>query len=135
LLLPTAVAVPEITPVEALRDNPSGRVPALSDHVSGPTPPEAERVVEKATPTTGLGRLEETTESSGLMTMLVGKVALCAGEEESVTRKVKFEVPADSGTPEIAPVEALRPRPEGNAPTEMVHVRGAVPPETVGIKL
>ena len=46
----------------------------------------------------------------------------------SVTRSVKFEVPAVVGVPVIAPVEAFNDRPAGKLPTTVAHVYGVVPP-------
>jgi hypothetical protein len=134
LFKPAVVAVPDMAPVEAFSDKPSGRVPALTDQLSGATPPEAERVVEKGKPITALGRVVPRIESTGLMVMLAGNVALCGGVEESPTRKVKLEVPTARGAPVMAPVAPFKRRPDGNAPCEMVQVSGAVPPATVGVK-
>ena len=39
------VGVPEITPVEALSDNPAGKEPAVTLHEYGGVPPLAETVV------------------------------------------------------------------------------------------
>jgi hypothetical protein len=47
----------------------------------------------------------------------------------SVTRIVKFHVPAADGVPLIRPAE-LMPRPEGNDPETMLKVMGACPPDT-----
>ena len=40
--LPTAVGVPEISPVEVLRDKPAGSVPLKREYVLVPVPPEEE---------------------------------------------------------------------------------------------
>ncbi len=41
---PVADGVPEITPVELLSVSPPGKEPAVTDHVSGATPPVAATV-------------------------------------------------------------------------------------------
>ena len=41
---------------------------------------------------------------------------------------MKFTVPVVVGVPEISPVAVLSESPAGNAPTEIDHVKGAVPP-------
>jgi hypothetical protein len=43
-------------------------------------------------------------------------VAVCAGEDESVTVTVKVELPAVVGVPVMAPVEAARLSPAGSDP-------------------
>ena len=42
--LPSAVGVPDRTPVEAFSVIPAGRRPALTDHVNGPVPPDTASV-------------------------------------------------------------------------------------------
>src|SRR6185312_1889019 len=44
LLVPVAVGVPEMTPLEELRDNPSGKLPEITLHVYGVAPPVAASV-------------------------------------------------------------------------------------------
>jgi hypothetical protein len=44
LYVAAVVGVPEMTPVDALSDNPGGRAPADIDHVYGSVPPIAPRV-------------------------------------------------------------------------------------------
>jgi len=46
----------------------------------------------------------------------------------SVTRTVKFEVPAVVGVPVIAPVDPFNVKPAGKLPTTVAHVYGVVPP-------
>ena len=53
--VPTAVGVPDITPVAALSDNPLGNVPTLIDHVTGPVP-IASRVAINNTSNVPFGR-------------------------------------------------------------------------------
>jgi hypothetical protein len=55
-------------------------------------------------------------------------VAVEAGDAVSVTRTVKFEVPAVVGVPVILPVEAFRAKPPGSVPVEMDQVYGVIPP-------
>ena len=46
----------------------------------------------------------------------------------SVTRIVKFDVPALVGVPVIAPVDPFNVKPAGTLPTIVAHVYGVVPP-------
>ena len=65
----------------------------------------------------------EVTIDSGLLTISVaGYSATCAGEEESATFRVKENVPAASGIPEIVPVAGAIPKPVGNEPLLMLQV-------------
>ena len=57
LVVPAAVGVPEITPVDAFRVNPAASDPELTDQVSLPVPPVAASCVVYAEPTTPGGRL------------------------------------------------------------------------------
>jgi hypothetical protein len=117
--VPYAVGVPLITPPE-LKESPAGNEPALSDHEYGVTPPEAASVWEYATPTVPPGRLEVVTLRSGGITIesAWSSVALTL----SVTRAVKFEVPAAVGVPEIVPVELPSDNPAGRLPETIDHV-------------
>jgi len=133
LLVPLPEGVPEIIPVVAFSVRPVGRAPALTDQFSGGTEPAAVTVAKYGTPAIALLRSVETIESVGLTVMLVGNVAVCAGVDASDTCNVKVTVPAAVGIPAITPVAALRDRPAGSAPAEMVQFRGKVPPETVGV--
>jgi hypothetical protein len=45
LLVPAAVGVPAIAPELAVKDNPAGRVPEVTDQVYGVVPPAAASVV------------------------------------------------------------------------------------------
>ena len=53
-------------------------------------------------------------------------MAVCGGVLESVTIKVKFEVPDTRGVPEILPLPAFSVSPVGRAPELMLHVTGSV---------
>ena len=57
------------------------------------------------------------------------RFALVAGDDESMTRIVKFHVPVCAGTPAIIPVEAFTLRPGGSDPLETDHLNGVLPPE------
>src|SRR5262252_7593695 len=54
--------------------------------------------------------------------------AVAVAEAASVTFTVKLEEPTVVGVPVIAPVEAVRARPGGNAPATMDQEYGGVPP-------
>lgn len=59
--------------------------------------------------------------------MLNVAVAVFAGELESVTFTVNDELPAVVGTPVMSP-PVLSVKPAANAPEEMDHVYGVLPP-------
>ena len=59
---------------------------------------------------------------------LIGWVADCGLEAESVTFTVKFVVPERVGVPEILPVPALSANPAGRLPEAMLQIRFPVPP-------
>ncbi len=57
-------------------------------------------------------------------------VAVCTGELESVTLKVRGVALATAlGVPLIKPVDAANERPDGKLPAVNCHVYGPVPPE------
>ena len=58
----------------------------------------------------------------GLMVMERLAVAFCMGWPESVTIKVKLDVPVWVGVPEIAPLLVFRERPCGSEPLVMEKV-------------
>lgn len=53
---------------------------------------------------------------------------VCAGLDESVTLKVKLLELLVVGCPEMVPVDAERPSPDGRVPELRDHVYGAAPP-------
>ena len=88
-------------------------------------PPLAAKVVEYDVPTCPEGNeiVEIVTGVTAAATvMLRAFVAVCCGEEESLTWTVKVEVPADVGVPLIWPVEAASVRPAGKVPELSDHV-------------
>jgi hypothetical protein len=52
----------------------------------------------------------------------------------SVTRTVKFDVPATIGVPVIAPVTAPNVRPSGRDPEVIDHAYGVEPPDALSVK-
>ena len=116
-VVPEAVGVPLMTPVEALMARPAGSEPTEIDHVYGVVPPVAVRVCEYATPCWPLGKEVELIESAGAATSIERLVVLeAAGDPESVTLTMKLTLPAVVGVPLIRPVDALRVRPAGRLP-------------------
>ena len=59
-------------------------------------------------------------------------VAVCCGDDESVTCTVKLKVPAACGVPEMVP-ELLIFRPSGRFPELTDQVSGAVPPAAASV--
>ena len=65
--------------------------------------------------------------AGGKILITRASVAVAGTTSESVTPTVNENVPADSGTPVIAPY-ASRLRPVGREPVSTVHEYGATPP-------
>ncbi len=72
------------------------------------------------------GRLDVVIVSPETIAIDSAFVAVAPGV--SVTRAVKFDVPAAVGVPVIAPVDVLRESPAGRLPEEIHHTYGVVPP-------
>jgi hypothetical protein len=92
--LPADVGVPEMTPDDAVRFKPAGRVPAEMLQVYGIVPPVAPSVAEYALPTVPPGNDVVVTEGGCELAAAIVKlkdcVAVCGvGEVESVTIAVK----------------------------------------------
>ena len=68
------------------------------------------------------------------MTSVAARVAVCAGDPESVTVTVKELVPAVVGVPDKTPA-VLKVRPAGSVPVDTVQLKGAVPPDAVRVRL
>lgn len=69
------------------------------------------------------------------MTSVNGIPPVRAGVDESAACTVKFDVPLAVGTPESAPVLALRFKPGGRAPALTDHVYGTCPPAALSVRL
>jgi hypothetical protein len=69
------------------------------------------------------------------MVMLSAFESERAGLPESVTRAVKFEVPAVVGVPVMAPVLAFKLSPAGKAPAVMLQVNPETPPLSCSVAL
>jgi hypothetical protein len=125
LEVPTIVGVPVIAPVDASNENPAGNVPTATAQAYGVVPPVAANVAEYAELTTPAGNVVVVTESGGLTAIENARVVVC--DPLSVTRTVKFDVPALDGVPLITP--ALdRDKPPSNVPDSTDQEYGAVPP-------
>jgi spore coat protein U-like protein len=131
---PAVVGVPEITPV-APRLRPVGKVPELTLHVYGGTPPVAANVDEYEEPLVASGTEEVVTETGATEAAIVKVSALLAlafGEEESSTVTVNAAEPTATGTPESLPA-LVKLKPAGRVPDETLQVYGAVPPEAAKV--
>src|SRR5271154_6885538 len=94
------IGVPVMAPVEAFRLRPAGSVPIDMLHEYGLVPPAAARACEYGVPAVPLGNELVVIESAWIAALMVMErlaVLDCAGEEESVTLTVKFEVAAVMG--------------------------------------
>ena len=123
---PAAEAMPLITPVELLRDNPVGRVPVMLN-VRGGTPPEAESVVEKYVPLFPCCKV------------VVVKISEVAADREriydlslvlpveSVTLTVIEKLPDSLGVPNIIPF-VPKVIPVGSMPLFREKLSGSSPP-------
>ena len=122
-VVPDAVGVPEITPVEAARLNPAGKDPDEIDQLYGVFPPVAARVVEYELFNVPPGNDDVVIDGGcavAATTMLKLFVAVLLFA--SFTCTVNEAVPDVVGVPEITPVEEARLNPAGNAPDVMLHV-------------
>jgi hypothetical protein len=121
--VPAVVGVPEMTPVEATRLSPAGRVPALTLQVYGVVPPLACSPVEYAVPAVPPGRdVVVTVGGCGAAATAMLKALVPVLFAASVTWTVNEAVPAVVGVPEITPVEATRLNPAGNVPALKLQV-------------
>jgi hypothetical protein len=116
--------VPLITPA-ALKLNPVGKPPLLSDQVNGDVPPDSVSVCEYATETSPAGNDAVVTDGAAAMTRVNDLVEVAP--TLSVTFTVNVEEPAVVGVPLSTPAE-LKVNPAGAVPEEIVHVYGVVPP-------
>ena len=110
--VPALVGVPAMTPVDAFRVTPPGRLPATMLQLYGVVPPVAARACEYAAPTLPFGRLAVVSVNGFATRMLSDFV----DDKLSwpVTRTVNVDVPgAPVGVPEITPVLGLIPSPTG----------------------
>jgi hypothetical protein len=113
VLVPDAVGVPPIAPVDAFSVRPAGSPVAV--HVYGALPPLATRVAPYAVFTAPLGRDVVVMATAGAIVNVKFLVAVrCVGLVESVTVTATVLVPAAVGVPLIAPVDAFSVRPAGN---------------------
>jgi phosphohistidine swiveling domain-containing protein len=124
--VPTAVGVPEITPVVPARFKPVGNVPLPIVHVIGVSPVAAS-VWLYAVPTVPFGNVAVVIvgaipSPTAVIVMDNGLVLFPAA---LVALTVKLDVPAVVGVPEITPVPA-RLKPAGNEPS-ILHVMGVSP--------
>jgi hypothetical protein len=110
---------------------PCGSVPAVTDQVLPPLPPDAASVCEYAVPTVALGSDEVVTASAALTTSVSAWSSVLAAESRTLT--VKLEVPAASGMPTNVLVSGTSRMPVGRLPETMLQVYGAVPPVTARV--
>ena len=124
VLVPVAVGVPEIAPVELML-RPAGR--PVADQVYGAVPPPATIEAEYAAPVKPLGSEAVLIDRPAPIVMESVDVETLRwlGALESVTVIEGVLAPEAVGVPEIAP-EELMLRPAGNPVA--VQVYGAVPP-------
>jgi len=86
---PAVVGVPEMTPL-ALRFNPAGNAPMVSDQETGETPPVELSVELKAVPTAPDPKTVVVIMSGGFTTIPPTILAVCCGVEESLTCNPKL---------------------------------------------
>ena len=92
-------------------------------------PPLAFNEPEYAEPVLPEGRVAVVTFKGCAATAIKrAAVLLCAGLPESATVTVKRATPLAAGVPEITPVLAFSPRPDGKLPALIDHLYGVVPP-------
>jgi hypothetical protein len=129
LEVPAAVGVPLTTPVDAASTKPVGSVVLLQAYGAAPLLAVSVNGVI-AMPRYISGR-------AGIVTVIVGEIVIvnvfdadCCGTVESTTVTVNVAGPAVVGVPLIIPLTGSRVMPVGNAPAEIFHTNGPVPPAT-----
>ena len=120
--VPATVGVPEITPVVALRVNPSGKSPEETSQVIGAVPVAA-RVVLYDTPVAPLGKVVVVI-TGGAASISIESIA-SSYPPPLVARMVKVNVPTVVGFPEMTPLFRLIVNPSGKAPLSTLHETGA----------
>ena len=110
--------------MEAFRVIPFGRDPETSDHEYVPVPPEAASVCVYGELTALLCRdVVVIVRGAGVTLRVRLTVAVCAGEAESVTLKVKgVALTTAVGVPPISPEDAVSDNPAGSVPAVNCHV-------------
>ena len=129
---PEIVGVPLMVPVDVSRFKPAGSVPLLIANVTGAVPPDVCTVWLYAWLISGTGIVTVLIASAAAMLPLYDCVALTLFASVAVT--VKLYAPDAPGVPLIAPVDASKLKPDGNAPAEIASVTGAVPPGQVNVR-
>src|SRR3989304_489177 len=124
--VPPVVGVPLITPVPLLRVSPKGRLPATIAHVTGDLPPVDVSVWLYARFTVPSDNSVVVTDSAAytVIESALSEYAPLA----SITRTVKFDVPAAVGVPLITPVAVFRFNPAGRLPVATDQLYGVLPP-------
>jgi hypothetical protein len=131
LAVPVAVGVPVIAPLDAVRDNPAGRLPDGIDQVSGAVPPEEASVWLYAMPIVSAGRLEVVILGAALI--VIDRAFVAEAPRLSVICAVNGYAPVAVGVPVIAPLDATRDSPAGRTPEGIDQARGVVPPEEASV--
>ena len=129
------LGVPEITPVP-LKLKPAGKLPDVRLHVYDGTPPVACSVWLYATPSDAPGNdAVVMINAAGGFTV---KVMACETDElptASATLKVNDPLLAPVAVPVITPVAEINVNPVGRVPETIVHLYGAVPPDSASVAL
>jgi hypothetical protein len=118
-----------MTPLDALRVKPVGRLPDDTVHAYGVVPPVASKLAEYDAPTVPPDKLDVEIERAcvaAAIAILSDAVAVLPAA--SATFTVKVEVPDVVGVPEIAPDEAFKLSPAGSDPLLKLQEYGVVPP-------
>ena len=118
LLVPGDVGVPEITPVEPLRDRPPGRAPLVTAQLIGELPPVLASVWLYEVPTKPLGSDVVVTESADATVMESGDVPVF--DPESVTLYVWVQVPLVVSVPLSTPPDESDNPPQAEPPAELM---------------
>jgi hypothetical protein len=119
LKVPSVDGVPLMMPVPAVRFNPAGIVPDITDQANGAVPPVACRLCEYEAPTVAAGSVVVVTAGGEATVMLSAFEA--EAPTLSATRIVKLAVPGDDGVPLMTPVAGAIASPEGSDPLVIDH--------------
>lgn len=134
-LVPEAVGVPLIAPVDEFNCNPGGSAPDVIDHEYGVAPPVARTGVEGyATPTVPPGNESVVIVNVSEKVMVYVSWTVSGVGDESVTCTVKAGLTPTGpvGVPLITPAEVrINPRGVSVDPGARVQVYGSTPPVAV----
>jgi len=123
--VPGADGVPLMTPVDAARPKPAGKLPTDIVHVTGGTAPDTASVAEYGVPAGAPGNVAVVI--TGLELTLIDRACTSDWPCESCALTVNEEVPALVGLPPMVP-PLVSVNPAGSVPNDTDQAYGDFPP-------